>query len=173
MPVKIRLSRRGRKKLAIYDIVVADVRAPRDGKFVEKLGSYNPNTQPSSVMLNESKAVDWLMKGAQPTDTVRSILSGKGVMLKKHLQVGVRKGAISQENVDKKFEEWKSFKEEQVSATVSEIKSKKDAQRKVQQDLEMKKNQRRIDAIAKKNKVTETPPASEGATKTNPDSASQ
>ena len=96
MAVKIRLSRRGRKKLAIYDIVIADARAPRDGSFIEKIGSYNPNTDPSTVVLKSDRAVDWLMKGAQPTDTARSILSHEGVMLKKHLQVGVIKGAISQ-----------------------------------------------------------------------------
>ena len=110
MAVKIRLARRGRKKKAIYDIVVADARAPRDGRFIEKLGIYNPGTNPASIVLESAKAVDWLLKGAQPTDTARSILQHEGVMLRKHLQVGVNKGAITQEVADARFEEWKESK---------------------------------------------------------------
>jgi len=106
MAVKIRLARRGRKSLALYDIVVADARAPRDGRFIEKLGNYNPNTQPNTVLLKEEKALQWLLKGAQPTNTVRNILSSQGVLLKKHLQVGVHKGALMQAAADKQFEAW-------------------------------------------------------------------
>ena len=107
MAVKIRLARRGRKKAAIYDIVVADARAPRDGKFIEKLGIYNPNTNPASIDFNEEKAFQWVMNGAQPTDTVKAMLSYRGILFKKHLQIGVAKGAISQETADARFEEWK------------------------------------------------------------------
>ncbi len=97
-------------KKAIYDIVIADARAPRDGRFIEKIGSYNPGTNPASSCFGTAKAVDWLLKGAQPTDTARSILQHEGVMLRKHLQVGVIKGAIGQEVADARFEEWKASK---------------------------------------------------------------
>ncbi len=93
MAVKIRLARRGRKKLALYDVVVADARAPRDGRFIEKLGTYNPLTNPATVEINDERAFHWIMNGAQPTDTVKSVLSYRGVLLKKHLQIGVLKGA--------------------------------------------------------------------------------
>lgn len=107
MAVKIRLARCGRKHLAEYDIVVANARSPRDGRFVERLGHYNPNRTPSIVKLDEDRALQWLFYGAQPTDTVRGILSKQGIMFKKHLQVGVRKGAITQEEADRKFIIWK------------------------------------------------------------------
>ena len=106
MAVKIRLARRGRKALALYDVVVADARAPRDGRFIEKLGTYNPNTDPATITINEDRAFKWVMDGAQPTDTVRAMLSYRGIMLKKHLQIGVNKGAITQEDADKKFDAW-------------------------------------------------------------------
>ena len=106
MAVKIRLSRHGRKKRAIYDIVVADARAPRDGKFIEKLGQYNPNVTPAGLILNNERALHWLMVGGLPTDTTRKILSVEGLMYQKHLQVGVVKGAISQEDADKKHAAW-------------------------------------------------------------------
>lgn len=119
MATKIRLARRGRKARPIYDIVVADSRAPRDGKFIEKLGVFNPNTNPALLTVNEDKALDWVIKGAQPTDTVRDLLSGKGIMLRKHLQLGVAKGAITQEDADKKFEAWKSEKDAKEQASKS------------------------------------------------------
>ncbi|MFT4739636.1 MAG: small subunit ribosomal protein S16 [Algoriphagus sp.] len=106
MAVKIRLARHGRKKRAIYDIVVADARAPRDGKFIEKLGQYNPNVTPAGLTLDKARSLHWLMVGAQPTDTTRKILSVEGLMYQKHLQVGVVKGAITQEEADKKSEAW-------------------------------------------------------------------
>lgn len=108
--VKIRLAKRGRKKLALYDIVVANQRGPRDGRFIEKLGNYNPNITPAAVVLQEEKVLQWLSNGAQPTDTVRSILSSQGVLLKKHLQLGVKKGAITQEEADKKVQAWQEAK---------------------------------------------------------------
>lgn len=108
MAVKIRLARRGRRHLAEFDIVVADARAPRDGRFIEKIGNYNPNTCPSTIRLNEESALKWLSQGAQPTDTVRNFLSKKGVLLRRHLQIGVQKGAITQEQADEKFTQWKA-----------------------------------------------------------------
>ena len=103
MPVKIRLARRGKKGYPFYHIVVADSRAPRDGKFIENIGSYNPNTNPATINLDFEKALDWLQKGAQPTDTCRAILSYKGVLMKKHLLGGVSKGAFTQEVAEAKF----------------------------------------------------------------------
>lgn len=108
MAVKIRLARCGRRHLAEYDIIIADARSPRDGRFIEKIGSYNPNTAPATVKLNETSALKWLFQGAQPTDTVKTLLSKQGVMLKKHLQIGVIKGAITQEQADEKFTNWKA-----------------------------------------------------------------
>lgn len=108
--VKIRLAKRGRKKLALYDIVVANQRTPRDGRFIEKLGNYNPNTSPAAIVLQEEKILQWLSNGAQPTDTVKSILSSQGLLLKKHLQLGVNKGAITQEEADKKVQAWQEAK---------------------------------------------------------------
>ena len=110
MAVKIRLTRRGRKKLALYDIVVADARSPRDGKFIEKIGNYNPNTHPTTTLLEEESALRWLLKGAQPTNTVRTVLASRGVLLKKHLQLGVQKGAITQAAADIKLENWRQEK---------------------------------------------------------------
>ena len=115
MPVKIRLARRGRKKKPYYHIIVADARAPRDGKFIEKLGSYNPMTKPATIDLDRDRAYDWLMKGAQPTDTARAILRFKGVMYKKHLQRGVKKGAMTQEEADAKYLEFINAKEAKVA----------------------------------------------------------
>ncbi len=115
MAVKIRLARRGRKKLALYDIVVADARAPRDGRFIEKLGNYNPNTSPTTILLKEESAMQWLLKGAQPTNTVRNLLSAQGILLKTHLQLGVNKGALIQEEADKKLGVWKQEKEKKLA----------------------------------------------------------
>lgn len=116
MPVKIRLARRGRRKQPYYHIIVADSRAPRDGKFIEKIGSYNPMTKPATIELDRERAYDWLTKGAQPTDTARAILRFKGVMYKKHLQRGVTKGAMSQEDADKLYQEFIDTKEAKVAA---------------------------------------------------------
>jgi small subunit ribosomal protein S16 len=120
MATKIRLQRHGRKRYPFYHVVVADARAPRDGRIVEKLGTFNPNVEPPIVDLNFDNAVKWVLNGAQPTETVRMLLSKEGVMLKKHLQVGVNKGAISQEAADKKFEAWKSEKSKADEAVTAE-----------------------------------------------------
>lgn len=147
MSVKIRLARRGRKKLAIYDVVVADARAPRDGRFIEKIGSYNPNTDPASININNERALKWLLNGAQPTDTVKAMLSYRGVMFKKHLQIGVLKGAITQEQADAKFEAWLNEKETKIVGKTEGItKAKADARQK-SLDAETAKNQARVDAI--------------------------
>lgn len=151
MAVKIRLARRGRKKRAIYDIVVADARAPRDGRFIEKLGSYNPGTNPASIVLEAGKAVDWLLKGAQPTDTARSIMQHEGVMLKKHLQVGVIKGAITQDVADARFEDWKKSKTDRKATAADSLAAKNDAAKSAKLDAERKVNEARAEAIAKKN----------------------
>jgi small subunit ribosomal protein S16 len=127
MPTKIRLQRHGRKSYAFFHIVVADSRAPRDGKNIEKLGVYNPNTNPATIELDIDSALMWLENGAQPTDTCRAILSYKGVLYKKHLQGGVKKGAFSQEDADAKFEKWlneKSAKIEQGANAIGKAQAK-------------------------------------------------
>lgn len=115
MAVKIRLQRKGRKKRPFYHIVIADARAPRDGRFIEQIGSYNPLTKPATIEIDRDKAYDWLMKGAQPTDTVRAILRFKGVYYRKHLMRGVKKGALTQEEADKKYQEWVDTKEAKIA----------------------------------------------------------
>lgn len=128
MPVKIRLQRHGKKGAAFFHIVIADGRAPRDGKFIEKIGTYNPTTNPATINLDADKALAWLNNGAQPTDTCRAILSYKGVMYKNHLQGGVRKGALTQEQADAKFAKWLSEKEAKISGKVDKLaNAKKDA----------------------------------------------
>lgn len=115
MPVKIRLQRKGRRKLPYYHIVVADNRAPRDGRFIEKIGAYNPMTKPATIEIDTDRALDWLQKGAQPTDTARAILRFRGVLYKKHLLRGVAKGALSQEEADRKFADFLSDKDKRIS----------------------------------------------------------
>ncbi len=125
MPVKIRLQRKGRKKRPFYHIVIADARAPRDGKFIEKIGVYNPMTKPATIDIDRDKAYDWIMKGAQPTDTVRAILRFKGVLYRKHLMRGVKKGALTQEEADKKYEEWIEAKEAKIAARFEKSRQEK------------------------------------------------
>ena len=146
MATKIRLQRGGRKSYAFYRIVIADARAPRDGRFTEKIGSYNPNTNPATVDLNFDRALYWLEVGAQPTDTVRNILSREGVLLMKHLRGGVKKGAFDEATAQRKFDAWKADKQrglEKVAA--DEAKAKKEAAEKALAE-EKKVNE----AIAKK-----------------------
>lgn len=119
MATKIRLQRHGHKDYAFYQIVVADSRAPRDGKFIERVGSYNPNTNPATINLNFDRALYWLNVGAQPTDTVRNILSHEGVLLKKHLMGGVKKGAFTEEVAEQRFQAWVESKKHATSAIVS------------------------------------------------------
>jgi small subunit ribosomal protein S16 len=146
MATKIRLQRHGRKKRAFYHIVVADSRAPRDGRFIEKIGTYNPITNPATIELDLNKATDWLLKGAQPTDTAAAILSYKGAKFKKHLQVGVNKGAITQEDADKKFAEWLSQKEGKVLSKIENLTQAKNDAR----SAAFKAEQAKKDAIAAK-----------------------
>ena len=158
MAVKIRLARRGRKKLALYDVIVADARSPRDGKFIEKLGTYNPVTNPATINIDDQKAFEWLMKGAQPSDTVQRMLSYRGVMLKKHLQIGVVKGAITQEAADSKVAEWLKAKESKIQSKVDTLtKAKLDAS-KARKDAEVKIKEARAEAIRKKAEVAAAAP---------------
>ncbi|QQS52406.1 MAG: 30S ribosomal protein S16 [Bacteroidota bacterium] len=150
MPAKIRLARHGRKARPIYHIVVADSRAPRDGKFIERLGTYNPNTHPATIDLEFDKALDWLQKGAQPTDTVKSLLSRKGVMMKKHLLDGARKGAFSVEEAETRFETWMKDKESKLLKVVEMASKDKDAAAKAALQREAKVNEERLAEIAKR-----------------------
>ena len=161
MSVKIRLARRGRKKLARYDVVVADARSPRDGKFIEKIGTYDPLTVPATINLNEERAFDWLMNGAQPSDTVKAMLSYRGVMMKKHLQIGVVKGAITQDQADQKLADWKKLKDDKIQSKRDNIsKSKQDAA-KARKDAEVKIKEARAEAIRKKAEVAAAAPVAE------------
>ena len=151
MATKIRLQRGGRKARPIYSIVVADSRAPRDGRFIEKLGSYNPNTNPATIDLNFDSTLTWVMKGAQPTDTARTILSHKGVMMKKHLLEGVRKGALTEEQADAKFEAWTSDKENTISVKTESLVSAETAAKAARHAAESEVNKARVAAIAAAN----------------------
>ncbi len=149
MAVKIRLARRGRKKKAIYDIVVADARAPRDGRFIEKIGQYDPNTTPAGVSIKNDRALHWLLVGAQPTDTTRKILSVEGAMLQKHLQVGVIKGAITQEVADERYNKWMEDKIAARTEKIAKLSGNQDAIKKAALDAEKKKKDDMIAAKAK------------------------
>ncbi|NJB36336.1 30S ribosomal protein S16 [Croceivirga sp. JEA036] len=155
MPVKIRLQRHGKKGKPFYWVVAADSRSKRDGKFLEKLGTYNPNTNPASIDLNVDGAVKWLNNGAQPTDTARAILSYKGALLKHHLLGGVRKGAFSEEEAEKRFNAWLEEKEKAVQAKVEGLdQAKEDAKAKALA-AEKEVNEARI--AAQQPVVEETP----------------
>ncbi len=150
MPVKIRLSRKGKKHQAFYHIVATDSRMPRDGKFIEKLGTYDPKSNPVAIELDFEKTLHWLQTGAQPTDTMRSILSSKGVMLKKHLLEGVKKGALTNEQAEAKFEAWTKEKDSKVQATKSHgTKTKIDEKRK-KLEAEVKVKEAKAAAILQK-----------------------
>lgn len=149
MSVKIRLQRHGKKGKPFFHIVVADARARRDGKFIEKIGTYNPITNPAVINLDVDAAVKWLNNGAQPTDTAKAILSYKGALYKKHLQGGVAKGAFSAEEADQKFAAWVEEKEKAVENKKDSLtKAQKDA-KKAALEAEVKVNQARLDAAAK------------------------
>jgi small subunit ribosomal protein S16 len=151
MATRIRLARHGRKKNAFYHIVVADTRSPRNGRFIEKLGTYNPNTNPATIDINFDGAVEWLLKGAQPSDTARAILSYKGVMMKKHLMAGVSKGAFNEEEAEKRFTAWMENKEGQVADKKSELEKAAIAAEKAALAAEKAKSDERATAIALKN----------------------
>jgi small subunit ribosomal protein S16 len=175
MPVKIRLSRQGKKGYPFYHIVVADNRAPRDGRYIERLGIYNPNTNPATIEFDFDRALDWLQKGAQPTDTARSILSKKGVLIKKHLLEGAKKGAFTVEIAEQKFESWIKDKDSKIQAEKEQLSKAKESEHKKRLEAESKVKDARAEAIAKKlasaSKETateepadETPAASEETT---------
>ncbi|HWS01319.1 MAG TPA: 30S ribosomal protein S16 [Prolixibacteraceae bacterium] len=151
MSVKIRLARHGRKQHAYYHIVVANSRAPRDGRFIERIGSYNPNTNPATIDLDFDKAISWLYKGAQPTDTTRSILSHEGVLMKKHLLDGAKKGAFSEADAEVKFEAWMKEKTARVQASKEKMTSAQIEEKKSRLKAEAKVNEARLAEIAKRN----------------------
>jgi small subunit ribosomal protein S16 len=150
MPAKIRLSRHGKKGHAYYHIVIADQRASRDGKFIEKIGSYDPNTNPASIELDMEKALSWLQKGAQPTDTMKAILSYKGILLKNHLDKGVKKGALTQEKADEKFNEWTSVKEGKINEKKNRLSSSSVKDLEERLAAETKIRDAKADEVAKK-----------------------
>ena len=150
MATKIRLQRHGRKSYAFYPIVIADSRAPRDGKFIERIGSYNPNTNPATISLNFERALYWVNNGAIPTDTVRNILSREGVMLMKHLQGGVKKGAFTEEEAQKRFEAWKNEKEVKLSNIKNQLRNEKQNAAKARLEEETAKNNAKAELVAQK-----------------------
>ena len=148
MPVKLRLQRHGKKGKPFYWIVAADSRSKRDGRFLEKLGTYNPNTNPAEIDLNVDGAVKWLENGAQPTDTTRAILSHEGVLLKKHLAGGVKKGALTEEQAEEKFQAWVLEKQAKIDAKKSDLQKAKEAQEAKALAAEKAANEARIAAAA-------------------------
>ena len=150
MAVKIRLQRHGKKNFAFFHIVVADSRSPRDGRYIEQIGSYNPNTNPATIVLNSERALAWLNVGAQPTLTARRILSYEGVLLRKHLAGGVAKGALTQEQADKKFADWKEQQDAKIAAKKQGLDKAAAQAQKAARDAEAKVNEARAEAIAKK-----------------------
>lgn len=151
MPVKLRLQRHGKKNKPFYHIVAADARAPRDGKFIERIGSYNPNTNPATIDVNVESALKWLDNGAQPTDTARAILSYKGVMFKKHLLRGVAKGSFTAEVAEEKWAAWMSEKDAQIQAKVDKLSNAEKAAFEKQMAKETEVNNVRAAAIVAKN----------------------
>ena len=156
MATKIRLQRHGRKNYAFYSIVIADSKAPRDGRFIEKIGTYNPNTNPSTVDLKFDRALYWVEVGAQPTDTVRNILSKEGVYLMKHLKGGVKKGAFDESACEVKFNAWKAEKENKLKAFVAKKEADKKtavaariaAEKKVNEEIAKKIAEKKAAAVA-------------------------
>ncbi|GHS92548.1 hypothetical protein FACS1894174_03570 [Bacteroidia bacterium] len=150
MATKIRLQRHGRKGYAFYHIVIADSRAPRDGKFIERIGSYNPNTNPATIDLNFDRALYWLQVGAQPTDTTRNILSSQGVLMKKHLLGGVTKGAFSEAEAETKFQAWVTTKQSALNAVKIKDSEAAKAEAKAKLDAEKAVNKARAAALSEK-----------------------
>ena len=171
MATKIRLQRHGRKGRPIFHIVTADARSKRDGRFIEKLGVYNPNTNPATIDLDFDRALYWVQTGAQPSDTVRAILSYKGVMMKKHLLEGVKKGAHTEEQAEEKFNKWLEEKEGRINSKVETLtKAKSDAEAK-KLELEAEVSKKRAEAIAAANApepVAEEAPANEAEVEEEP-----
>ncbi len=166
MAVKIRLQRHGKKDSAFYHVVVADGRAPRDGKFIEKLGVYNPNSNPATIDINFDSTLNWLMKGAQPTDTARAILSYKGVLMKKHLLEGVKKGALTDAQVEQKFNKWLSEKEGKIGGKKDRISTENSKQLNERLKAETASKEARAAKVAAKNAA-----AAEASNESSPEAA--
>ena len=150
MAVKIRLQRHGKKNFAFFHIVVADSHSPRDGRYIEQIGSYNPNTNPATIVLNFERALAWIKLGAEPTLTARRLLSSEGVLLRNHLDGGVAKGALTQAEADKKWTDWKAQQDAKIEAKKSGIKNAAIEAKKAAKAEETKVNEARAEAIAKK-----------------------
>lgn len=153
MPVRLRLQRHGRSKRPFYFIVAADSRSPRDGAYIERIGDYNPLTVPATINIDSEKAFDWVMKGAEPTNTVKKILTYKGVLYKKHLYRGVRKGAFTQEEADKKFADWVESKKGSISDRIDALNAAKKEARQMRIDAENAKRTSRAAAKAESNQA--------------------
>lgn len=175
MPTRIRLQRHGRKQRPYYFIVVADSRAKRDGKYIERIGAYNPNTNPATIELDNEKAFQWVMKGAQPSDTVRAILKYRGIMYRKHLQRGVRKGAFDQEQADKLFQEWLDAQDQKITSRAEDLKKKVEAERDARYAEEAKKRAEReaAEAAALKEEEAEATEAEEASSEEAPVEAAE
>ena len=163
MAVKIRLQRHGKKNFAFFHIVVADSRAPRDGRFIEQIGSYNPNTNPATINLNFDRALAWIKVGAEPTLTARRILSYEGVLLKNHLDGGVAKGAITQAQADQKWNDWKAQRDAKIAAKKSDLTMAAVEAAKAAKAAEVKVSEQRAEAIAKKRAEAEAEAAAKAA----------
>lgn len=150
MATRIRLQRHGRKGYAFYSIVIADVRAPRDGKFTEKIGTYNPNTHPATIDLNFERALHWVECGAQPTDTVRNILSDEGVLLMKHLRGGIKKGAFDEATAKAKFEAWKQEKDNKTATLTGKLAEAKKTALAARLEAEQATNAKIAEKVAEK-----------------------
>ena len=150
MATKIRLARHGRKGRPFYHVVVADSRAPRDGRYIERIGSYNPMTNPATIDLNFDRALYWLMTGAQPTDTAKRILSYEGVLMKKHLLEGVKKGAFDMAAADTKFEAWKKEKIAKIQAKIARLANESESAYKARLEAEAKVKEAKAEIVAKK-----------------------
>ena len=163
MATKIRLARHGRKGRPFYHVVIADSRAPRDGKFIEKVGTYDPNTNPATIDLKFDRALYWLQTGAEPTDTAKRILSYKGVLLKKHLLEGVKKGAFDEAAAEAKFEAWMKEKDAKVQSKISKLAQDGDAAAKSRLEAESKVRAAREEEVAKKRAEAEAAKRAEEA----------
>jgi small subunit ribosomal protein S16 len=161
MAVKIRLQRHGKKDSAFYHVVVADGRAPRDGKFIEKLGVYNPNSNPATIDINFDSTLDWLMKGAQPTDTCRAILSYKGVLMKKHLMEGMKKGALTEAQVEEKYTKWLDQKSGKILGKHDRLKTETAEKATARQKAETATKEAKAAKVAAKNAVKAEEPATD------------
>ncbi len=163
MPTRIRLQRKGKKGRPYYHVVVADSRAPRDGKYIEQIGAYDPNQNPAFIEVDRAKALDWLQKGAQPSETCRAILSYTGVLYKNHLANGVKKGAFSQEEADRRFDIWLNEKATKIEGKKSRLAGEKDTAEKARLEAENKKAADMAAAISAKLAAASAPPPTEEA----------